>query len=687
MFSLIELKKFNFNYGKNTIFSDCDFELPENGLIAITGKSGSGKSTLLKIITGQLNINQECIESQIDKNDIIYVDQFASLKKDINIKMHFKLISKIYNRSFDLELINKAMMKVGLNYLNLDILVGKLSVGERKRLAIALALFADVKLLIIDEPTSSLDFTIKHQLMELLNEISKHRTVLIATHETEFDDLYDFKYEISDRKINLIFGNNITKNEITNSNNYKRNLFKISRYIGTKEKIGLLVLVVVLLFVSNLTVFQQIQLIFESQKVSEITNNMTKNNIFATFECVDRDLLPSDYTYSSYYDTGAEINLETVSKLKDTDHVLNVYPYYQLDSTDYFTRLKDVDNTISKVTILKNNQDFMSFELDSSKMSTPSIVPYYDEEIINNKHLSGNYINEDAAKELNLTEEDFEDKITLSIEVGMPICSTIANDRITYFENNVMQDTSYEFVANNIIYDKKTVTVDIDGILSNKEYENYYNSNGIGGLIYVNYNELKDIVASNNTKDINSRISLHEEQNEEITDLIPSNYNIIVDDVNNIESVKDQVLKLNKRLLTYIPYSYYDEVVSTQNSNINNSIILTIAYSLLSVAVILMILYRYNTTRKNDIVFYQGVSLDKDEIIKLYSINMLKAMIVFSLMNIFIYYMRIDYIGVYFKVSKMWLFFIFAVASIIIGIAILCINYFFIRYIVYDKAK
>ena len=284
-------------------------------------------------------------------------------------------------------------------------------------------------------------------------------------------------------------------------------------------------------------------------------------------------------------------------------------------------------------------------------------------------------------------EEDFEDKITLSIEVGMPICSTIANDRITYFENNVMQDTSYEFVANNIIYDKKTVTVDIDGILSNKEYENYYNSNGIGGLIYVNYNELKDIVASNNTKDINSRISLHEEQNEEITDLIPSNYNIIVDDVNNIESVRDQVLKLNKRLLTYIPYSYYDEVVSTQNSNINNSIILTIAYSLLSVAVILMILYRYNTTRKNDIVFYQGVSLDKNEIIKLYSINMLKAIIVFSLMNIFIYYMRIDYIGVYFKVSKMWLFFIFAVASLIIGIAILCINYFFIRYIVYDKAK
>ena len=180
---------------------------------------------------------------------------------------------------------------------------------------------------------------------------------------------------------------------------------------------------------------------------------------------------------------------------------------------------------------------------------------------------------------------------------------------------------------------------------------------------------------------------MHEEQNEEITDLIPSNYNIIVDDVNNIESVKDQVLKLNKRLLTYIPYSYYDEVVSTQNSNINNSIILTIAYSLLSVAVILMILYRYNTTRKIDIVFYQGVSLDKDEIIKLYSINMLKAMIVFSLMNIFIYYMRIDYIGVYFKVSKMWLFFIFAVVSLIIGIAILCINYFFIRYIVYDKAK
>lgn len=684
---MIELKKFNFNYGKNQVFSDCDFELSENGLIAITGKSGSGKSTLLKIITGQLNIDHGCIASQINKNDIVYVDQFASLKKDINIRMHFKLISEIYNRSFDLELINKAMLDVGLDYLNLDVLVGKLSVGERKRLAISLALFADVKLLIIDEPTSSLDFAIKHQLMRLLNEISKHRTVLIATHETEFDDLYDFKYEISGRKINLVFGNNIKKNEITNNRVYKHNLFKISRYIGFREKMELLALVVVLLFVANLTVFQQIQLIFESKKVSEITDNMTKNNIFVTFECIDRDLLPSDYTYVGYYDTGAEIDLETVSKIKDTAHVLSVYPYYQLDSTNYFTRFNDVDNTISKVTILKNDKKFKSFELDSSKMSTPSIVPYYDEEIINNKHLSGNYINEDAAKELNLTKENFADKITLSIEVGMPICSTTAHDHITYFENNVMQDKSYEIIANNIIYDKKMVTVDIDGILSNKEYENYYNSNGVGGLIYVNFNELKDIIASNGTKDINSRISLQDEQNEKIIDLIPSNYNIIVDDINNIEDVKDQVLKINKRLLAYVPYSYYDEVVSTQNSNINNSIILSIAYSLLSMAVILMILYRYNITRKNDIVFYQGISLDKDEIIKLYSINMLKAMIVFSLMNIFIYYVRIDYIGIYFNVSKVWLFFIFAVVSLIIGMVILGINYFFIRYIVYDKTK
>lgn len=684
---MIELKELNFSYGENLVFNKCDFWLPSNGLVAITGESGSGKSTLLKIIAGQLEIESKCMESQINKHDIIFINQYATLKNDLNIINHFKLTSDIYKCDFDKNHVKKIMDEVGLSYLDLNTLVNKISVGERKRLAIALALFADVKLLIIDEPTASLDFEIKNKLLKLLKKISKRKTVLITTHETEYDNLYDTKYHISNHKINLVFNNNSINSSVHNGDTYKHNIFKISKYQGRNEKIGLVLLVIVLLVVSNFTVFQQIQLIFESKTTSHITSMMSKNLIYSVFECVDRNLLPSDYTYEGYYDSGAAIDLEKISQIKDIEHIINVYPYYQLNSTNYDCRLNDVDSTISKVTILQNNQELKKYELDSTKSTTPSIVSYYEEELINNKQLSGNYINEEAAKELKLSSENFNDKITLSIEVGIPICSTIRNDNITYFENNVMQDTSYDYIANDIIYDKKTVTLDIDGILKDDEYENYYNSNGIGGLIYVNAKELDTIIDKNGNKDISNRLDLYTDLNEEIIDFIPSNYAIIVDSIDNIKDVKDKILKVDKRLLTYVPYNYYGEIVATRNSDITNSVILSAAYSLLSVAVVIMILYRYNVGRKNDIVFYQNMSLSKRDIMRLYMVDMFKAISVFVVINAVSYFMRIDYVSVYFYMSKGLLLMIFCAVSLVIGMILLGINYLFMKYIVYDKAR
>ncbi len=80
------------------------------------------------------------------------------------------------------------------NYIDENDPVKILSVGERKRLSIALAINVNPRLLVIDEPTSSIDYDTKLSLLTLLKDISKDRCVLITSHETDFNDMFDMIY-------------------------------------------------------------------------------------------------------------------------------------------------------------------------------------------------------------------------------------------------------------------------------------------------------------------------------------------------------------------------------------------------------------------------------------------------------------------------------------------------------------
>ncbi|MCD8027405.1 MAG: ATP-binding cassette domain-containing protein, partial [Erysipelotrichaceae bacterium] len=184
------------------IFDDTDIFIPDTGFISIFGYSGVGKTTLLKIIINQLDVNNiETIET-IDRNEIFYVDQFATLYNNMSIENHFKLVSEVYCSDYDKDNIKEILNDVGLKYISIDKLVKTLSVGERKRLSIALAISVNPRLLVLDEPTSSIDYDTKLSLLNLLKDLSKDRCVLITTHETDFKEMFDMIYRIEDCKIN-----------------------------------------------------------------------------------------------------------------------------------------------------------------------------------------------------------------------------------------------------------------------------------------------------------------------------------------------------------------------------------------------------------------------------------------------------------------------------------------------------
>lgn len=153
---------------------DCvDFELQAGEIHCLVGENGSGKSTLIKIISGveqpedgsvikindQLISRQSSIESKHLGVEVIYQDLslFPNMTVAENIALNEVLEtgSRLVVRNREAEISRSAMKRVGVE-LPLDELVGDLSMGDQQLVAICRALTSDIRLLIMDEPTTAL---------------------------------------------------------------------------------------------------------------------------------------------------------------------------------------------------------------------------------------------------------------------------------------------------------------------------------------------------------------------------------------------------------------------------------------------------------------------------------------------------------------------------------------------------
>lgn len=685
---MINLKHINLNFDNNVLFDDADIFIPDIGFVSIFGHSGVGKTTLLKIIIDQLDVNNIEIIEMIDRNEIFYVDQFATLYNNMSIENHFKLVSEVYCVDYNKDNIKDILNDVGLEYISIDKLVKTLSVGERKRLSIALAISVDPRLLVIDEPTSSIDYDTKLSLLNLLKEISKERCVLITSHETDFNEMFDMIYRIKDCKI---VQEKETVISITTQqyerNETKLNLKQISKYKSKKDKRSLFILFVVIVIILNMISYRQIALYFNSQIANSLTESMTDNSLYFIFENIDRDLLPIDWEYIGFYESYAITDIETINNISDIEHVLDVKPNYQLCTTGYFTRYDDIDTYASNVKIY-NSDGYMinSLSLDGYSSQTPAIMPYYDNQNIlcNGEKLEGNYIDESTAKQFGLNDIDFEYPITITLEVGIPVCMLSRNDTITYFEDNKPQDISYDLRVNDILYDKKEITIQIDGILSESDYTNYYITNNYGS-IYMNYEELSQIVSDNLSTDIREEaINLYDDLDEVVVDYVPSNYIVLVDSVDNLDEVASDVENLNSKILTFTPYAYVNEIADLKTANFTNNIILTVVYALIALIVIIIMLYRYNMGQKNKIILYYNLGLNKNEIHKILEYDIRKILLPFIIVNIVLLIFQMMYEGILYSMGQWFILLTFVMVSLVVAGIIYCINKFILKNVIHD---
>ena len=225
MGKIIELKKVNKWFDKFQVLKDIDLEVAPQEKIVICGPSGSGKSTLIRCINrlveptngsailNEVNLTKlssRALRKSRRKMGMIFqeyalVERLTVMENVLSGRLGYVGFWKSFLRRFPKKDVNEAFRlldRVGLLEMA-DKRADELSGGQRQRVGICRALIQDPDLLLVDEPTASLDPKTSRQIMRLINELCQERglTAIINIHDVLLAQMF------SQRIVGLALGN------------------------------------------------------------------------------------------------------------------------------------------------------------------------------------------------------------------------------------------------------------------------------------------------------------------------------------------------------------------------------------------------------------------------------------------------------------------------------------------------
>ena len=191
----ISVRSLRKEFGAFTAVDDISFDVSKGEVVGFLGPNGAGKSTTMKMITGFMSPTAgkilvdglDVAEQPLDVKRLIgYLPEGAPAYGDMTAIAFLGFIADIrgYRGKEKAERINTAIDKANLSSV-VHKPIETLSKGFKRRVGLAQSILHDPPILIMDEPTDGLDPNQKHEVRELINEMSKDKAILISTHILE----------------------------------------------------------------------------------------------------------------------------------------------------------------------------------------------------------------------------------------------------------------------------------------------------------------------------------------------------------------------------------------------------------------------------------------------------------------------------------------------------------------------
>jgi len=207
---MVTLKNMNFAYRRNKpVLEGLNIELAPGHIYGLLGKNGEGKTTLLDILIGQLFPNSgTCmvLEEIPSKRKVSFLQQIFLLPEELNLPdvtaAEYRKMYAAFYPTFRDDLWNTCVESFEIETKGR---LSKMSMGQKKKVAIAMALAAHTPVLLMDEPTNALDIPSKAVFRKLVAScIEEEQTIIISTHQVrDLESLIDSVLILENHRILL----------------------------------------------------------------------------------------------------------------------------------------------------------------------------------------------------------------------------------------------------------------------------------------------------------------------------------------------------------------------------------------------------------------------------------------------------------------------------------------------------
>ncbi len=241
--SILKLDKISFKYGRKIILDNLNLELNGGEILGLLGPNGAGKTTIFNIICGVISpdfgsvyinskkVNEYPIYQRTLKYGLSICPQTGGYFHDLTVFENLKAIAEITinNQSYRNEKIDSLISKFELDSIR-DIKADFLSGGQKRRLAIAIALVSEPKILLMDEPFAALDIMTIKTLQEIIVSLQSNNNLSIVLTDHNANDLL----KVCDTAAIIHNGKVVAKNT---PNNLIQNIDAQKAYFGPSFKI------------------------------------------------------------------------------------------------------------------------------------------------------------------------------------------------------------------------------------------------------------------------------------------------------------------------------------------------------------------------------------------------------------------------------------------------------------------